>query len=513
MNLLNVFDANVRKFGDKDFIRYKGKKETYLETQYKSLQAAQILKGYGIQANDKVALFCYNTPSFLWILFGAWRLGAIVVPINHKLKSRELIYILEDSEAKFLLFDAQLAAVVKNTTIDIPSLSTQGNGDTGEEIEAILQNTQPLALEDKAILTFESVGEILYTSGTTGLPKGCIMTHRSIYIAAQIAAVAVSLKKDERLLMAMPIWHASPLNNWFGGTLYVGGTVVLLREYHPLYFLQTIEKENITLFFGSPISYTLPMNTISNFSDFDLSSVRVWIYGAGPIGEELSRKISTNYNSGAFYQVFGMTETGPTGIALYPEEQLIKAGSIGKFPLPTVSIKVVDENGNEVGKGEIGEIWMKADSLMSGYYKKPKESKEAFTEDGWYITGDMVRIDEDGYLFIVDRKNDIIISRGGENVYSKEVEDMILLHPDIADVAVIGIPSEEWGETVTAIVVLKPNTALTSEQLKSFLKENMADYRVPRIYYFTDILPRTPSGKVQKFILREEIVKNEKANS
>ncbi|SFC40984.1 feruloyl-CoA synthase [Flexibacter flexilis DSM 6793] len=505
MNLLSVFDSNVRKFAQKDFIRYNGAGQTYQQVQAKTLRVAAFLQQNGIGQDDKVALFCYNSPSFVWFLLGAWRLGAVVVPVNHKLKARELEYILTDSDAKFLLFDAQLNSVVEELSLSIPKASTQGQVSGTIEIESHLDTVSPLNLAYTAVLSLESVGEILYTSGTTGFPKGCVMPHRSIYVAAQIAAVGVSMKKDERLLMAMPIWHASPLNNWFGGTLYVGGTVVLLREYHPLHFLQTIQNEKITLYFGAPISYSMPMNMLQNFFDFDLSSVRVWAYGAGPIGEDLSRKISAHYKHGDFFQVFGMTETGPTGIVLYPEEQLRKAGSIGKYPLPTVSIKVVDENGHEVGNGGVGEILMKADSCMSGYYKKPEATQEAFTADGWYITGDIVRIDEEGYMYVIDRKKDIIIS-GGENVYSKEVEDALLAHHEVIDVAVIGTEHPEWGETVTAVLVVKNPESVTDDMIKDFLKPVIAGYKIPKIYHFAEVLPRTPSGKIQKFILKKQLV-------
>lgn len=394
MNLLEVFDSNVRKSGNKDFIRFNGVAETYEEVQEKTRRIAALLRKQGIGRNDKIALFCYNSPSFIWFLFGAWRVGAVIVPVNHKVKPRELKYILNDSDAKLVLFDAQLADEVREISTDIIKISTQGKVDGFPEIESAIFDYEPASLEQDAELNAESVAEILYTSGTTGYPKGCVMPHVSVYTAAHIAAVGVSMKKDERLLLAMPIWHSSPLNNWFGGLLYIGGTVVLLREYHPLYFLETIQKEKITLYFGAPVSYSLPLSMIPNFSDYDLSSVRVWTYGGGPISEDLSRKISAAYKYGEFYQVFGMTETGPIGMVLYPDEQLEKAGSIGKYPLPSVSIKVVDEQGNEVPNGSVGEIWMKAYSRMAGYYKKPETTREAFTDDSWYITGDIVRKDE-----------------------------------------------------------------------------------------------------------------------
>ncbi|QBQ40503.1 class I adenylate-forming enzyme family protein [Sphingobacterium psychroaquaticum] len=505
MNLLDIFDSNVRKYGNKDFLRYNNQSESYTEVYEKSLQVASFLHKNGIKPDDKVALFCYNTPSFIWFLFGAWRLGATVVPINHKLKSAELDYILRDSDTKLLLFDAALVDIVQEVTFSIPMVSTQGKVSDFFEIDTTLKDYMPLPLSDSFPLTHDSPAQILYTSGTTGAPKGCVMPHFSVYMAAQVAATTLGLSRDERLLLAMPIWHSSPLNNWFGATLYLGGTVVLLREYSPLQMLETIEREKITLYFGAPISYILPLRTVPNFGNYDLSSVRRWAYGGGPISEDISRKISLAYRSNNFYQVFGMTETGPTGIVLYPEEQLHKAGSIGKYALPSVSIKVVDEQGNEVPNGSIGEIWIKAFSCMAGYYKNPQASQDAFTDDGWYITGDIARKDKDGYLYIVDRKKDII-NTGGENVYSKQVEDALLLHPDIVDAAVIGTPHHEWGETVTAILVTNKIDPISPDKIATFLGKHLPTYRIPKIYHFTDALPRTPSGKVQKFVIKEQFI-------
>ncbi len=505
MNLLEVFDANVRKFGDKDFIRFNGHGESYESVQLKTQKAAHLLQEQGVEAGDRIALFCYNSPSFIWVLLGAWRIGAAVVPVNHKLISKEIDYILNDAGVKLLLFDAQLANVVADLQVDVVKITTQGQVPGLIELEQVIDGIEPLTTGVDFSVDEDAIAEILYTSGTTGFPKGCVMSHKSVFMASQIAALGVSMQKDERTLIAMPLWHSSPLNNWFGGTLVVGGTVVLLREYHPLTFLETLQNEKITLYFGAPVSYSMPMKVIPNFSDYDLSSVRTWTYGGGPINEELSRQISKAYKYGGFYQVFGMTETGPIGMVLYPDEQVNKAGSIGKYPLPTVSIKVVDDNGEEVPNNAIGEIWMKAWSCMSGYYNNPEATAEAFTKDGWYKTGDIARKDEDGYLYIVDRKKDIINS-GGENVYSKQVEDALLTHPEISDVAVIGTPHQEWGETVTAVVVAAEGANLTEEIIKEFLKPHLATYRIPKIYHFADVLPRTASGKVQKYVLKERFL-------
>ncbi|MDD3473681.1 MAG: AMP-binding protein, partial [Syntrophaceae bacterium] len=348
----------------------------------------------------------------------------------------------------------------------------------------------------------EDFAEILYTSGTTGKPKGCLHTHRSVIMAGITGALAVKIGEQDVTLMAMPIWHSSPLNNWFMGTQYVGGTVVLIREYHPLHFLQAIQSERCTVYFGAPISYILPLQMIPQFGEFDLSSMRCWIYGGGPMAEDTARMVMAKYKSDNFYQVYGMTESGPTGTVLMPYEQVAKAGSIGSKALPGADLVVMKDDGNQAQRSEVGEIWLQADSMMKGYFKNQEATAEAFHGD-WYKTGDMARIDKDGYLYIVDRTKDMIVT-GGENVYSKEVEDILVSCPDIVEAAVIGVPNPEWGETVAAVVVPAKDKKVDADFIKGYLSDKLAKYKIPRVFHIVDALPHTPTGKVMKYQLRDQ---------
>ncbi len=407
-------------------------------------------------------------------------------------------YILEHSGAQIFLFDGSLAPIADALSLSIPVVALDTAvpgrpffGDLSTEAPSFA----PVPIQDDA------TAEILYTSGTTGKPKGCVLTHRSVLMAAITGALALKMDENDRLLMAMPIWHSSPLNNWFLGACYVGATTVLLREYHPLHFLQAVQNERCTVYFGAPVSYLLPLQMIPNFDDFDLSSMRAWIYGGGPIAPETVRVLQKRYKSDRFYQVYGMTEAGPTGTMLPPEAHARKAGSIGNKSLPGTDLIVMKSENDPAGPGETGEIWLKADSMMQGYLNDPEATRKAF-HDGWYRTGDMARIDEDGFLFIVDRLKDMIIT-GGENVYSKEVEDALAEHPQVAQAAVIGTPHPDWGETVTAVIVPAPGAQPTAEELSTFLQSRLAKYKIPRIYHFVDALPHTPTGKVMKYRLRE----------
>ncbi|MCC9044545.1 AMP-binding protein [Myroides sp. M-43] len=500
MNLLKILKVNVDKFPTKPFLIYQNNKYTYEEAYKIIKQVSSLFDNLGLKKGDTVAAMCFNTPAFVFSMFAAWDLGLIFVPINHKLKSKALEFVLKDSNTKLLLFDNQLAETVQAVNHTCIKLTTQGNTQPFDCFETLYQkhnfSLYSYDLQDN------DIAQILYTSGTTGMPKGCVMKHSSITFAALIAALGLSFVPTDILLMAMPIWHSSPLNNWFGATLVVGGTTVLQREYHPQELLENIQKEKVTAYFGAPISLIMPTK-LPNFAEYNLTSIRAWIYGGGPISPTTAKELMTLYKNTNFYQVFGMTETGPLGMTLYPYEQLTKAGSLGKNSMPGVEMKLINELGNVATKGEIAEIYFRTDSLMSEYLNKEEETKEVFTLDGFYKTGDLVRIDDDGYIFVVDRRKEMIIT-GGENVFSKEIEDCILECTAVSEVAVIGLPHEEWGETVTAFIILKQGQTLSADELKAYITSKLAKYKVPKKYFFVEDFPRTPTGKTQKFLLKQQ---------
>lgn len=303
----------------------------------------------------------------------------------------------------------------------------------------------------------------------------------------------------------MPVWHSSPLNNWLLGTLLMGGTVVLLREYAPLAFIETLATERISFTFAAPIAFLAPLAVVPNVQAYDFSAMRMWAYGGGPLGADMSRKLAASYRSDRFVQVYGMTEAGPSGTILHPEHAVAKAGSIGRMGLPGTSIEVRRAEGGLCRAGEIGEIHMRSPSMMQGYLDNPQATADAFDEAGWYRSGDLARVDEDGFLFIVDRLKDMIIT-GGENVYSKEVEDAVSAYPEVQDVAVIGRPHPEWGETVVAILVPRAGGNYDEAALRDFLGTRLARYKIPRAYEVREALPRTASGKLLKHQLRAATV-------
>ncbi|NHR07103.1 long-chain fatty acid--CoA ligase [Chromobacterium haemolyticum] len=497
--MLTHFDELAAARPQRTLLRYQGCAFSYGAVSAASRRAAAVLRAHGVARGDRVALMCFNTPAFVEMLLGAWRLGAAVVPVNHKLQAEEVDYILAHCDAALSVFDGELAPVWRRVRHRAPALSTGLVLAGWPDFDAEAAAADGFEGETPAP---EGLAEVLYTSGTTGRPKGCMLSHRGVRRAAEAARAGLGLDGDEVFLLAMPIWHASPLNNWLAGTLLAGGTVALLREYRPLDFLETVARERVTAYFGAPVSYLLPLQTVPDFERFDLSSVRTWIYGGGPIGADTARRLMTAYRSNNFYQVYGMTETGPAGSVLRPDEQLAKAGSIGRCGLPGVELRLV-RAGRDCRAGEVGEIWLRADSLMQGYLNDEAATRQALAGDGWYRSGDLARRDADGYCFIVDRIKDMIVS-GGENVYSKEVEDVLLGHPAVADAAVIGEPHPDWGETVVAYVVAQPGEPPSGEALADYLASRLARYKIPRRFHFVERLPRTPTGKLQKYLLRRE---------
>ncbi len=499
MNVVKLVDANSTKFPDKIALCDMETEFTFLEVRKKSEQAAACFQAMGVQKGDPVAIMGQNSFDFVFSFFGVLKAGGVVVPINHKLTASEVDYILEDSKTNLFLFDGSLKGVADGLEKEIKKISLDTRAEGYEFLGDEMANDReftPIAIDA------EDLAEILYTSGTTGNPKGCLHTHKSVISAGITGAGAVTLTENDRMLIAMPIWHSSPLNNWFIGINTVGGTSVLIREYHPLHFLQAIEKRQCTAYFGAPISYLMPLQVIPNFADFDLTSMKAWIYGGGPIAPETVKKLVQSYGSDRFFQVYGMTESGPTGTVLTPEDHQEHAGSIGCKPLPGAEMKVMKDPVTQAGPGETGEIWLMADSMMKAYLNNPEATREAFM-DGWYRTGDIARIDESGYLFIIDRIKDMIVT-GGENVYSKEVEDRIMEHPGISEAAVIGAVHADLGETVHAVIVPDKETQLTSKELSEFLSLRLAKFKIPKKFHFVSELPHTPSGKVMKYKLRQD---------
>lgn len=493
-----IVASNARKFGDRDAFVLGESRLGFAGLDREVTAAAAVFQAAGLERGGRVAVMGRN--SLLWVVavLGVIRAGGVVVPVNHKLAAPEVAFILGHCEASLWLFDGDFSGLAG--AVPHPAgrflLSPAGPEPSGVPDLSVAmragQAFRPVPLEATDPV------EILYTSGTTGRPKGCVHSHAGVLLAGLSSSLVFALGQTDRILVAMPAWHAFPLNNLLFAGLYVGATSILMEDYHPARFLDVIAKFRCTVFFGPPIAYVMPLNTGIAIRDSDIATMRLWIYGAGPIDPETLSRLTRHYRIGDFVQVYGMTETGPSGSALLPAEHATRAGSIGRAAGSGCEIRLMRTPTDPAGPGEVGEIWMRSQSMMLGYFNDPVATRDAF-QDGWYRTGDLARMDRDGYLFIVDRARDAIVT-GGENVYSKEVEDVISAYPGIVEVAVVGRPHPDWGETIVALVVA--NGSLDCDALTEFCAARLARYKVPREIRCLDRLPRTPTGKIMKYALR-----------
>ncbi|MDI3418143.1 class I adenylate-forming enzyme family protein [Streptomyces luteolus] len=534
MHLSTLLDNAVGSAGDRRALVYGEQRWTYREFADAARRAATVLREAGLRPGDRLAVMTYNTPAFLFAAFGAWYAGATLVPVNHKLQTAEVGYQLRHCGAELAVVDAEIGE--RATAADAPVRWLVSHPDAAAEerpadsFESLVATAEPWRGEPRRDEPGRGepgrgepgrgeprrdepwrsepgpdgdIAQILYTSGTSGRPKGCVHTHRGIALAATYTATSIPLRRDDRFLICMPIWHASPLNNWTLSTLLLGATVVLQREYEPRAMLEIVQRERITALFGAPIALIAPVQAVPEFADFDVSSVRAWIYGAGPLDADTARSLMKAYGSDDFHQVYGMSEMGPVGSSLSPAEQVEKAGSIGRGGMPGVALRVVQPDGTDAEAGRTGEIWLRADTRMVGYLDDEAATAEAFAGD-WYRSGDLGRIDADGFVTVVDRMKDVIIT-GGENVASQEVEGALRGHPDVLDVAVVGRPHAQWGETVVAVVVPRAGAGLDLAGLRAWLESRIARYKLPRELILRTELPRTPSGKITKHVLRAEL--------
>jgi long-chain acyl-CoA synthetase len=472
-------------------VRQDGQELAYGQLERGSGQAAAMLREAGVGAGDRVALMMPNVLAFPLLFYGALAAGAVVVPMNPLLKGREVAHYLGDSGASVILTWHAAADEAAKGAADggLPVIRVTEPGAQG-----VLGGRPPL--EDWAERADDDDAVILYTSGTTGVPKGAELTHANLLRNAEVTATTLlDTGPGDVIMGCLPLFHSFGLTCGLNAAVLGGACLALLPRFDPGAALEMISREKVTIFEGVPTMYAALLHH-PDAARADTSSLRVCVSGGAALPLEILRGFEDTFGC-PILEGYGLSETSPVASFNHPDRPR-KPGSIGT-PVAGVQMRVVDDAGAEVPPGQVGEVVIRGHNVMKGYWKNP-DATAAAIPDGWFRTGDLARVDEDGYFFIVDRKKELII-RGGYNVYPREVEEALYEHPDVAGVAVVGIPHESLGEEVGAAVALKPGASVTPGELQEFARDRVAAYKYPRQVWLVEQLPKGPTGK----ILRREV--------
>ena len=455
-------------------------------------RAAGLLRAHGVQAGDRVGLQLPNVPYFPVMYFGALRLGAVVVPMNPLLKAREVGYHLSDSGAKVIVAWHGFAEAAEGGAKEAGAeciLATPG------EFEQTLGGAD--VIEEIADREDDDPAVIIYTSGTTGTPKGATLTHANLAAGAETARDLVDAGPDTVTLATLPLFHVFGMNSVMNVSIRARGLLTLLPRFEPGKALELIQRDKVTTFAGVPTMYTALLHHPDR-EQYDTSSLDLCVSGGSALPVEVLRGFDEAFDA-TVLEGYGLSETTGMGSFNLPDRER-KPGSIG-VPIGGTEFRLVDDDGEDVPAGEPGEIAIRGPFVMSGYWEREDATRDTI-RDGWFYTGDMATVDDDGYYFIVDRKKELII-RGGYNVYPREIEEVLYEHPAVREAAVVGVPHDELGEEVAAAIALKDGEQATEDELRAFAKERVAAYKYPRRVWFVDELPKGPTGKVLKREIEE----------
>ncbi|WP_129688032.1 class I adenylate-forming enzyme family protein [Gottfriedia acidiceleris] len=502
MNIGSSIGRNARIIPDKVAIYSQDKTYTFDQLNRIVNRLAHGLISLGIKKGDKICLMMKNTEYFPIAMFAASKIGAVTVPINIRLTKAEVAYIVDHSDARLIIYDIEFGDLVElaRSSKVVHCISVQQATVNGHlSFDFVLTENEK---EPDVVVEQHDDSHILYTSGTTGKPKGALFDH---YGAVMLAFNSLGLKGENIehcVIQFMPFYHGGGFSSLYK-SLFLGQTIVIQQIFNPVEVLKAIEKYKVSYMLAVPTMYNMILQ-VPNIEQYDISSLKTLVYGGASMPSELLRLCMERFNSAQFVNRCGLTEGGPNGIVLFPEDHKEKFGTSGKARF-LMEARVVDLEGKDIEPGGIGELILRGDMVMKGYYRNPEATAEAL-RNGWLYTGDMCTIDEDKFITLVDRKKDMIIS-GGANVYSIEVENVLYSFEGVHEAAVIGLPDENWGETVSAIIVPKPGYVIETEKLIEFCRKHLAGYKLPRKIFFMDELPRNATGKILKYKLREDHLK------
>jgi len=483
-------------------VRGAGTAWSYREFHSLSVRAARGFADLGLELGDRVAFIARNSPIFACLRYALAVRGLVLVPINSMLGALEIAFILRDSGARVLCVDREFADVGKQAAAKATDVETfvwmHDEDPPFQDMKSFraLTNAAPglaAAVDARCLL------QILYTSGTESLPKGVVLSHEAVISQYVSCLIDGEISESDVMLHAMPLFHCAQLDVFLGPSIYVGGENIITSDTRPESLLRLLDTHRVTSFFAPPTIWISLLRS-PLFDRTDLSSLRKGYYGASIMRVAVLEEMQARLPQTRLWNFYGQTEMAPLATVLKPEDQLRKAGSAGR-PALNVETRIVNEEGFDVQVGEIGEIVHRSPHLLSGYFNNEERTTEAFI-GGWFHSGDLARIDAEGYIYIVDRKKDVI-KTGGENVSSREVEEMIYRLPGVAEVAVVATADRVWIEAVTAIVVMKDGAVLSEHEVISHCRSSMASFKTPKRVFFVGSLPKSPTGKLLKRELRE----------
>ena len=489
-NLADNLTRTAEQHGDRPAIKLDDMVLTYSQLQDGARRVAAMLKSKGVGVGDRVGLVMPNVPPYPVLFYGAVAMGAVVVPMNPLLKGREVKYYLEDSGASIVFAWKDMAAEAGKGAEEVGIECVE----VGLDFAEMLAQHEP---DDEVVdRADDDTVVLLYTSGTTGQPKGAELTHHNMHTNAVTSAeTLVELTEVDVVMGCLPLFHVFGLTCGLNASVLSGSCLTLIPRFDAEKALQIVARDGVTVFEGVPTMYAGLLHSASA-DEADMSSLRTCISGGSAMPVEVMKNFEKKFDC-VVLEGYGLSETSPVASFNKPDQER-KPGSIGTA-VREVEMKLLDDDGGDVAQGEVGEIVVKGENVMKGYWGREEATAEAM-QDGWFCTGDLARIDEDGYFFIVDRKKDLII-RGGYNVYPREVEEALYEHESVAEVAVIGMSDDNMGEEIGAAVALKSGADVTEEDLRAFAKERLAAYKYPRSVWIVDELPKGPTGK----ILRREV--------
>jgi len=501
LNLATVLETGAASQPQHAALIHAGHSITYVQLNRAANRCAAGLARLGVRAGDKVAVMLPNVPEFVTAYFGALKLGSCVVPLNTLLKASEIAYQLEDSDASALIVHEALLPEAQRALLGVETchhLIVAGRRALpGWHLFSELLDTSTSEF-DTAQTTPDDTGVILYTAGVSGHPKGAELSHFNMFYNAALTADRLcGLTEKDVSLAVLPLFHAFGQTCVMNAILYAGGTLSLLPRFEPDKVLQVIQRDRVTVLLGVPTMYWY-LQHYPGAEKYDWGSLRLCCSGGAALAVDLMKQFEERYGLPIF-EGYGLSETSPVASFNLPEKRP-RPGSIGQ-PIYGVQMKIFDEEDRELPPGEVGEIVIRGHNVMKGYYKRPGPTAEAM-RGGWFHTGDLGRVDDDGYFYVVGRKKDFLI-RGGLNIYAREVESVLLAHPAVSEAAVVGIPDEVMGEEIKAFVVLEQEEAVDAEDLIEYARKRIAAYKYPRYIEFRTELPKDATGRVIKRLLKE----------